>query len=474
MMSSTTASYPSCRAASSPVSPSAARSTTYPSAARPRCSARASRGSSSTTSTRMGSRVARRGPGSQQVSGGAQVDRRTMVAHARRYEEAFSMSVMASRPVLRWALPAGIVTVVLAGGAIATALRASADVRLPPRSAAQLLVDLQTARLDGVSGTVVERADLGLPGLPPGLSLGGGGAADVTSLISGTHTLRVWYSGTDKARVALLSATGESDIIVNRGEAWVWNSRDNSAVHYKDGDARPGPAKSHVPPADLASDLPKTTQEVADRVLAALDPTTAVRIDSNALVAGHKAYQLVLEPKTTASLIGEVRIAIAGEAHVPTRAEVFAKADMGKAAFEIGFTQVSFQRPDDSVFNFNPPPGAKVTEAEQAAKDAAANTPDRPEAAPKSVVLGQGWTAVLVARLPETTPAGKAQDNGAQAGIQGFLDRLPQVHGAFGSGRVLTSKLFTALLLDDGRVLIGAVSQERLVAAASDPAAALK
>jgi len=408
-----------------------------------------------------------------------------MVAHARRYEEAFSMSVMASRPVLRWALPAGIVTVVLAGGAIATALRASADVRLPPRSAAQLLVDLQTARLDGVSGTVVERADLGLPGLPPGLSLGGGGAADVTSLISGTHTLRVWYSGTDKARVALLSATGESDIIVNRGEAWVWNSRDNSAVHYKDGDARPGPAKSHVPPADLASDLPKTPQEVADRVLAALDPTTAVRTDSNAIVAGHKAYQLVLEPKDKASLIGEVRIAIDGEAHVPTRAEVFAKADMGKAAFEIGFTQVSFQRPDDSVFNFNPPPGAKVTEADQAAKDAAAKadqaakdaaakTPDRPEAAPKSVVLGRGWTAVLVARLPETTPAGKAQDNGAQAGIQGFLDRLPQVHGAFGSGRVLTSKLFTALLLDDGRVLIGAVSQERLVAAASDPAAALK
>ncbi len=395
------------------------------------------------------------------------------------------MSVMASRPVLRWALPAGIVTVVLAGGAIATALRASADVRLPPRSAAQLLVDLQTARLDGVSGTVVERADLGLPGLPPGLSLGGGGAADVTSLISGTHTLRVWYSGTDKARVALLSATGESDIIVNRGEAWVWNSRDNSAVHYKDGDARPGPAKSHVPPADLASDLPKTPQEVADRVLAALDPTTAVRTDSNAIVAGHKAYQLVLEPKDKASLIGEVRIAIDGEAHVPTRAEVFAKADMGKAAFEIGFTQVSFQRPDDSVFNFNPPPGAKVTEADQAAKDAAAKadqaakdaaakTPDRPEAAPKSVVLGRGWTAVLVARLPETTPAGKAQDNGAQAGIQGFLDRLPQVHGAFGSGRVLTSKLFTALLLDDGRVLIGAVSQERLVAAASDPAAALK
>ena len=37
---------------------------------------------------------------------------------------------------------------------------------LPPRTAAQLLVDVQTARLDGLSGTVVQRADLGLPALP--------------------------------------------------------------------------------------------------------------------------------------------------------------------------------------------------------------------------------------------------------------------------------------------------------------------
>ena len=49
---------------------------------------------------------------------------------------------------------------------------------LPPRSAAQLLVDLQTARLDGLSGTVVQTADLGLPPLP-GLT-GGQGDADLT------------------------------------------------------------------------------------------------------------------------------------------------------------------------------------------------------------------------------------------------------------------------------------------------------
>ena len=90
--------------------------------------------------------------------------------------------------------------VVLGGGAL-TSLQASADVRLPTRSAAQLLVDLQTAQLDGVSGTVVERADLGLPALPA--NFGGTNGADLTSLVTGTNTMRVWYSGRDKARVAL-------------------------------------------------------------------------------------------------------------------------------------------------------------------------------------------------------------------------------------------------------------------------------
>src|SRR5947208_6992139 len=209
------------------------------------------------------------------------------------------MSVLTSRPVLRWALPAGLVAVVLGGGALVTTMQASADVRLPPRSAAQLLVDVQTARLEGVSGTVVERADLGLIALPPGIGGGAAGSSgiDLASLISGSNTMRVWYSGKDKARVALIRSNGESDIVHNGTDTWLWNSRDNTATHYQesDKDARPHPEAA---PSGLPADLPKTPQEAADRVLAALDPTTVVTTDSNALVAKHKAYQLVLRPGT--------------------------------------------------------------------------------------------------------------------------------------------------------------------------------
>src|SRR2546421_6974486 len=123
------------------------------------------------------------------------------------------MSVMASRPVLRWVVPAGVVLAVLGGGVAATALRASADVRLPSRSAAQLLVDLQTARLDGASGTVVERADLGLPTLPALAGrAGGSGGPSLTSLITGSHTPRVWYSRPGKAPGPPFDAPGGPDV----------------------------------------------------------------------------------------------------------------------------------------------------------------------------------------------------------------------------------------------------------------------
>src|SRR6266508_4500494 len=99
------------------------------------------------------------------------------------------MSIFTSRPAARWLAPAAIAAAVLGIGAGVNALTASAAPSLPARSAAQLLVDLQTARLDGMSGTVVQTADLGLPALP----FAGAGSSDLTSLISGKHTLRVWY-----------------------------------------------------------------------------------------------------------------------------------------------------------------------------------------------------------------------------------------------------------------------------------------
>ena len=76
-------------------------------------------------------------------------------------------------------------------------------------------------------------------------------------------------------------------------------------------------------------------------------------------MAGEAAYQLVLAPKSTSSLIGQIRIAVDGSRDVPLRVQVFAKGAKTPAA-QIGFTSVSFVKPAAANFTFTAPAGATV------------------------------------------------------------------------------------------------------------------
>jgi len=318
---------------------------------------------------------------------------------------------------------------------------------------------------------------------------GGQGSSDFSSLVSGTHTLRVWYDGDDQQRLALLGTLGESDIVRNGTDVWTWNSQDNAATHYQlptrpDGAAAPDPS---VPAY--------TPQQAADAALAAIDPSTNVTTDGTATVAGRAAYELVLTPKDDRSLIGEVRIAIDGEQHIPLRVQVTAKG-ASAPAFEVGFTQISFDTPDPKQFTFTPPPGATVTDstmgdaAGQAAPEVTQPDPANPmnalDPTGRPTVVGTGWTSVLVATMP-SDPAGAAppaadapptadgsSTYGPDAGprsagnpLEAIVGSLPQVSGTWGSGRLLQSALFSVLLTDDGRVIAGAVAPELLYEAAA-------
>lgn len=370
------------------------------------------------------------------------------------------MSKFTSRPVLRWAVPVVAAVAVVGAGVAAKTLAVAAEPNLPPRTAAQLLVDLQTAQLDGLSGVVVERADLGLPALP---SLLGDQSSELTSLVSGKHTLRVWYSGPDKARVSLLGTQGQSDIIHNGTDTWTWNSKSATAQHYK------GTGEESKAPQAVPSEIPKTPQEAADLALKSIDPTTQVTIGNSAKIAGRDAYELVLRPRDTASLIGQVRLAIDAKEKLPLRVQILAKGQ-SNPAFEVAFTQVSFARPDDGQFAFNPPAGTKVEETDPAAAAGAQQKHDESAAGakPKSAVIGTGWTSVLVLRTGQPGQAAPADAEAKKA--QAAINQLPLGNG----GRTFNSKLFSVLLTDDGRILVGAVSPERLSQVATDPAAALQ
>jgi outer membrane lipoprotein-sorting protein len=370
------------------------------------------------------------------------------------------MSVWTRRPALRWLVPGVAAAVVLGGGAAASAIGASEDPDLPPRTAAELLVDLHTAQIGAVSGTVVVTADLGLPALPDSDQHGG---ADLGSLWSGSNTLRVWYDGPERARVALIDTLSQSDIIRNGQDLWVWESSENKASHWTlpEGFATDSGAAALHPPL--------SPQEAADDALAALDPSTEVSTDETTRVAGRDAYELVLSPRDDDSLISQIRLAIDAEHSLPLAVQVY--GDTGRAgsgggtaepAFEVEFTQISFETPDPAQFEFNPPPGGTVTEQESLFAPMLPEGVDLPQVA----VVGEGWTSVLVLRLP----AGNEQIDS----MLGFLEMLPSVSGAWGSGHAISTELFSVLVTDDGRVLVGAVTPERLAEAAGDPAAALE
>lgn len=349
------------------------------------------------------------------------------------------MGIFSTKPALRWIAPVAVVGLVGASGLVAST--ASAD-PLPERSAKQLLVDVQQARLNALSGTVVQRADLGIPEIP---GAGGSGGSELNSLVAGTHTLKVWYAGPDKARLQLLGRLGESDVIRNGSDLWIWSSEDNAATHRtipeREADRRP-----------LPTDAPKTPQEAADRALAAVDPSTEVSTSRNVTVASRAAYELVLRPKDKASLLTEVRIAIDGVKHIPLRVQAFAGE---RDVFEVGYTAVDFARPDDAQFAFNPPPGATVTKVPATVPDKVRKhqRTSRPAGAEPTVV-GTGWTSVLLSKAPAST------DRSGQFGA--FLRSLPRVSGDWGSGRQLAGTAFSVVVTDDGRVAAGAVRPERL------------
>lgn len=373
--------------------------------------------------------------------------------------------------VLRWGIPAGIAAVAIAIPASGAVLNAAPSPSLPPMTAQQLLAAIQTAKVNGLSGTVVQTSDLGLPQLPglTGTGAPTGGSSSLSSMVSGSHTLRVWYASPDKARIALLGQLGESDVILNNKDLWVWSSADRSATHTtlqlpKRTSGTPSPGKDHP----LANATP---QEIAAELLKAIGPTTSVTTTGSSTVAGRAAYELLIQPKDTRSLIGQVRVAIDGATKLPLQVEVFA-AGAGKPAIKVGFSQVNFSAPSADNFKFTPPPGTKVTQQNEKS-GAPKQLPDpkkRAQSLPADArpnVVGKGWTTVVVAKLPADALTGQPSQKQGQQSVQGILGSLPKVSGSWGSGRLLSSSLFSALITDDGRVLVGAVKPELLYAAAA-------
>ena len=355
----------------------------------------------------------------------------------------------------RWAIPAG--ALVITGGVLAGSLITAAQAApgLPARTAAQLLAEVADSTPPPLTGTVVETASFGLPSLPAT-----GNPTSLSSLLTGSHTIRVWYASPGHFRLAVPQSLSESDVIRDGRTAWLWQSTLNKVTKFTLPAHAPENGSGSVPRQPL------TPQQAAQQVLAAVGPTTTVRVDSNVTVAGQAAYALVLAPKDARSLIGQVQIDVDGHNGVPLRLQVFARGS-SSPAFQVGYTDIAFVKPAAADLSFTPPPGATVTQVNLSDHPAAAKAHARPDV----TTTGSGWLTVLELPSSDLTSGagpGSGHSPGDDAAVlRTLLAAATPVHGAWGSGRLLRTSLVSVLITDQGHAFVGAVQPSVLYAAAA-------
>ena len=315
---------------------------------------------------------------------------------------------------------------------------------LPATTPAALIAAVQQPTVEGFSGTVVSHLSLGLPDLP---QVAGSDSTSFTSLLSGAHTLQVWYGGTTRQRVALLGSTEETDVFRDGRQLWHWSSADRNAVHA----VLPAGSGAGAGPMGAATDM--TPLALARAFLGALQPTTQVSIDRKHEVADRSAYDLVLTPRDPGTKIGQVRIAVDGRTKVPLGVQVLARGARS-ASVDVSFTKIVFGRQSDHSFRFTPPGDAHVEQV----KAPPENPGGRTHPAPRVSTTGRGWSRVLDLRPGVKTIATLRRGP--------LLSSLQPVSGSWGHGYLLDSDLLSALVTSDGRVLVGAVPPSALYAAA--------
>jgi outer membrane lipoprotein-sorting protein len=354
---------------------------------------------------------------------------------------------------IRWT-PAVVAVIVVAGVAVAVPAAANASVSLPSKTPTQVLELAESSNVTAFSGTIDETSDLGLPSLPAGSvpsSSSSGVAADL-ALLTGSNSLRVYVDGKTKVRLQDLESLAERDVILNGSDVWVYDSKDNSVSHStlssRQHFARPGSAPQSATPDPTDA----TPEGLAKNLIAKLDPSSTLSVDSNVRVAGRAAYDLVLTPKVTDTLIGSISIAVDAETGLPLQVQVNARGQKTPAV-SVGFSSLDLSTPAASLFDFTPPAGVRVTELAQ--KQGAPEAPNAQATKPTETVTGHGWDSVV--SLAATGSLSKLSQSGEFA----------ELTTATAGGRLLHTSLFNVLFTSDGRIVAGSVSVARLEEVAS-------
>jgi len=353
----------------------------------------------------------------------------------------------------RWLVPVVLAGVIGLMALVPTLAAGAQSPSLAPITPQALLEKVQAAHVDGLSGTIELTTNLGLPDLSAlsGAVSGDRGGFNPVDLLAGMHSAQVWAS--DRGFKATYSdgPLSEDDVVATRHDVWTWQSQGQQVTHL----VLPAPSatgKQTAPsPTPPTGEPVETPDQVASAILGAVAPSTDVTVGDTATVAGRASYQLELRPRDANSTVDHVAIAVDSDSGLPLRLQIFAKGQ-SKVALEFGFSSLDLSVPSAGTFTFTPPPGAQVKTETVGGTHDASGPGGHNASAPQTV--GEAWGSVAIFEVGQLPP---------QAGaLSRMATPLPD-----GSGRLISTALVNVLLLDNGKVAVGAVSPAALEAAAT-------
>ncbi|MDQ6839949.1 MAG: hypothetical protein M3137_16885 [Actinomycetota bacterium] len=376
-----------------------------------------------------------------------------------------------NRRATRWAAPVAVAGAIALGSWIPS-VTASADTpNLPTLSAAQVLAKASHPNIKAFSGTVEMTANLGLPALS---SVSGGDSQstksaagfDPTTLLSGTHDINVWDNGADQQRLQLPSSLAETDFVHNGKDAYLYSSDSQTVTHLVPG-AKDAASSAGAHGTDAAKggadtpngQVPMTPEQVAQRFLTHIDPSTTVKVDSPVFVVGRATYQLTLAPRAgtpaaAASTVSGVTMSVDSTTGMVLCVTVNARG--ATPALMVAFTNTTgntFTTAAPAASNFAAPTGT-TTKTEtingSGTGDHARN--GHPQGS-KPTVTGAPWAQVVT--FPHVNLGKSAKE------LSSLTAPVPN-----SSARLLSTNVVNALVFPDGRVVAGFVTPGALEAAA--------
>lgn len=376
----------------------------------------------------------------------------------------------------RW-IPA-LVAPAVVGVVAAFPMQASA-VDLPDLSPTELMVMMQDAKPVEFTGVVLKTTNLGLPALELSSMLSeeevdrmrektpeefadfvpevvaSEELAKAMELITGEHRVRI-FVGETGMRAQILDRMSQRDLIVNQEAVWTYDSREQVATYASIDQSKVEQGKLSAMQqiekyaAEIGIDL-TNPQAVADYVMSQIGDSSEVTVGVDHYKAGRTAYELIVKPNSSVSLVDSVVLSIDSETAVPLAATVYS-VEQTEPAIQVGFESISFADQDENLFTFTAPAGTEVTNLDEMQVPEYEATEKELLEGEKPQMVGEDWDSVVVMPAGEVNFLAEIQDN------QLLSSLLKPVAG----GVAFETPLVKVLITNDGRIFAGAVTLTHL------------